>query len=70
MQSVEGKTPLFCAMLSCDIKIDVKKEILKLLFDTNQIDLSLRKKTGEDTLKMATNNELHDYIVLKCLRED
>ena len=35
MQSVEGKTPLFCAMLSCDIKIETKMEIVKMLFDTN-----------------------------------
>ena len=70
MQSVEGKTPLFCAMLSCDIKIETKMEILKMLFDTNQVDLSLRKKTGEDTLELASKNELYDFIVLKCLRED
>ena len=70
MQTVEGKTPLFCAILSCDIKIEVKMEILKMLFDTNQVDLSLRKKTGEDILELASNNKLHDFIVLKCLRED
>ena len=70
MQTVEGKTPLFCAILSCDIKIETKMEILKMLFDTNQVDLSLRKKTGEDILDLASNNNLHDFIVLKCLRED
>ena len=48
MQTVEGKTPLFCAILSSDINLDKKMEIVKLFFDTQQVDLSLRKKTGED----------------------
>ena len=35
MQTSEGKTPLFCAILSCDIKqTQVKKDIIKLLFET------------------------------------
>lgn len=35
MQTLEGKTPLFCAILSCDIKqATVKREIIKLLFET------------------------------------
>lgn len=28
MQTSEGKTPLFCAILSCDIKLHQKKEII------------------------------------------
>jgi hypothetical protein len=47
------KTPLFCAILSGDIKLDKKKEIVKLWFDTYQVDLYLRKKTGEDLLELA-----------------
>ena len=35
MQTWEGKTPLYCAILSGDTKLDVKKRIIKLLFDTN-----------------------------------
>lgn len=34
MQTTEGKTPLFCAILSGDIKLQLKKDIIKLLFDT------------------------------------
>ena len=34
MQTVEGKTPLFCAILSCDITLDQKMEIIKLFFDS------------------------------------
>ena len=47
-----------------------KKEIVKLWFDTYQIDLSLRKKTGEDLLALASKNNLYDYIVENCMRED
>ena len=43
MQTTEGKTPLFCAVLSGDIKLPEKQRIVKLWFDTNCIDLSLRK---------------------------
>ena len=64
------KTPLFCSILSGDIKIDRKKEIVKMWFDTNMIDLQLRKKTGEDLLELATKNSLYDFIVLNCMRED
>lgn len=57
MQTLEGKTPLFCAILSCDIKqIQTKKDIIKLLFDTGKIDLSLRKGSGEDLLDLARRN--------------
>lgn len=28
MQTLEGKTPLFCAILSCDIKLQIKKDII------------------------------------------
>lgn len=35
MQTIEGKTPLFCAILSGDIKLQMKKDIIKLLFDTS-----------------------------------
>ena len=38
LQTIEGKTHLFCSILSGDIKIELKKEIIKLLFDTQQID--------------------------------
>ena len=70
MQTVEGKTPLFCTILSGDTKLPVKKDIIKLLFETSQVDLSLRKVTGEDLLELAKKNQLYDYIVLYCLRED
>ena len=71
MQTLEGKTPLFCAILSCDIKQgQVKKDIIKLLFDTGKMDLSLRKGSGEDLLDLARRNHLYDYIVTQCLRED
>ncbi len=43
MQTMEGKTPLFCTILSGDIQIAMKKDIIKLLFDSGHIDLSLRK---------------------------
>ena len=56
MQTVEGKTPLFCTILSGDIQIDVKRKIIKMLFDSGSIDLSLRKASGEDLLKLAKNN--------------
>jgi hypothetical protein len=64
------KTPLFCAILSGDIKFEQKKEIVKMWFDTYSIDLSLRKKTGEDLLELAKKNNLYDYIVEFCMRED
>jgi len=70
LQTVEGKTPLFCAILSGDIKIEKKKEIVKLWFDTFHVDLTLRKKTGEDLLELARKNNLYDYIVDNCMRED
>ena len=41
-----------------------------MLFDTGKIDLSLRKSTGEDLLDLAKRNNLYDYIVTNCLRED
>ena len=50
MQTTEGKTPLFCAILSGDIKLLDKQKIIKLWFDTNCIDLSLRKTNGDDLL--------------------
>ena len=34
LQTIEGKTPLFCSILSGDIKIELKKDIIKMLFDT------------------------------------
>jgi len=71
MQTSEGKTPLFCAILSGDIKPQVKKDIVKLLFDTCEIDIKLRKCTGEDLLDLARKNPpLYEFIVFKCLRED
>lgn len=70
LQTVEGKTPLFCAILSGDIKFEAKKEIVKMWFETCQVDLSLRKKTGEDLLELAKKNNLYDYIVEFCMRED
>jgi len=70
LQTVEGKTPLFCAILSGDIKIEKKKEIVKLWFDTFSVDLTLRKKTGEDLLELAKKNNLYDYIMDSCMRED
>ena len=61
---------MFCAILSGDIKLDKKKEIVKLWFDTFQIDLQLRKKTGEDLLELAKKNNMYEYIVDNCMRED
>lgn len=34
MQTIEGKTPLFCAILSGDINMNIKKDIIKILFDS------------------------------------
>ena len=48
----------------------MKKEIIKLLFDTGKMDLSLRKGSGEDLLDLARRNQLYDFIVTHCLRED
>jgi ankyrin repeat protein len=70
MQTTEGKTPLFCAILSGDIQIPVKQRIIKLWFDTNCIDLNLRKQSGEDLLQLAQKNKLYEFIVEYCLRED
>ena len=70
LQTIEGKTPLFCSTLSGDIKIDIKKQIIKLLFDTNNVDLSLRKASGEDLIDLSKKNNLYDFVVLYCLRED
>lgn len=70
MQTTEGKTPLFCAVLSGDIKLADKQRIIKLWFDTNCIDLSLRKQTGEDLLQLSRKNKLYEFIVEYCLRED
>lgn len=39
-------------------------------FDTYMVDLSLRKKTGEDLLELAKKNALYDFIVEFCMRED
>jgi len=50
MQTTEGKTPLFCAILSGDIKVPEKQKIIKLWFDTNNVDLTLRKQSGDDLL--------------------
>ena len=50
LQTVEGKTPLYCAMLSGDLSSEKKKEIVRIWFDTFEIDLRLRKKSGEDLL--------------------
>ena len=70
MQTTEGKTPLFCAILSGDIKLQEKQRIIKLWFDTNSIDLSLRKSSGDDLLQLARKNKLYEFIVEYCLRED
>ena len=70
MQTTEGKTPLFCAILSGDIKMHQKQRIIKLWFDTNCVDLSLRKQSGEDLLALARKNKLYEFIVEYCLRED
>ena len=71
MQTTEGKTPLFCAVLSGDIKqLSYKQRIIKLWFDTNCVDLSLRKQSGEDLLQLAKKNKLYEFIVEYCLRED
>ena len=35
-----------------------------MLFETNKIDLELRKASGEDLLTLAKKNQLHDYIAL------
>lgn len=61
---------MFCAILSGDIKVEKKKEIVKLWFDTYMIDLTLRKKTGEDILDLAKKNKMYDFLVNYCIRED
>jgi hypothetical protein len=48
----------------------MKKDIIKLLFNTNVMDLSLRKASGEDLLELAKKNSLYDFIAVYCLRED
>ena len=48
----------------------MKKEIVKMWFDTYAVDLSLRKKTGEDLLELAKKNNLYEFIVEFCMRED
>lgn len=70
MQTKEGKSPLFCTILSSDINAKQKQQIIKLWFDTNQVDLSLRKESGEDLLEIARKNKQYDFIVEFCLRED
>ena len=70
MQTLEGKTPLFCAVLSGDINLETKKEIMKKIFDRCQVDLQLRKSTGEDLCQMAKKNHLYEFLVEFCLRED
>ena len=71
LQTICGKTPLTCAIMSGDIKdLEVKKEIIKMLFDTNCINLTLRKASGEDMLELAQKNSLKDFIIVYCLRED
>ena len=70
MQTKEGKTPLFCCILSGDIKISDKQKVIKLWFDANCVDLTLRKSSGEDLLQLAKKNELYEFIVEYCLRED
>ena len=57
-------------MLSGDIKIQQKQRIIKLWFDTNCVDLTLRRQNGEDLLGLARKNKLYDFIVEYCLRED
>ena len=70
METFEGKTPLICAILSGDISQKKKQKIIKLWFDTNCVDLRLRKQSGEDLLQLARKNKLYDFIVEYCLRED
>ena len=70
MQTYEGKTPLFCTILSGDIKLNQKQKIIKRWFDTNNVDLRMRKQSGEDLLQLAKKNKLYDFIVEYCLRED
>ncbi|CAI2379081.1 unnamed protein product [Moneuplotes crassus] len=70
IQTIEGKTPLFCCISSGDIKKDKKKEIIKIWIDTQNIDFSLRKKTGEDLLQLAKKNSLYEYLEELLLFED
>jgi len=69
-QTLYRKTPLFCAILSGDIKLEPKKEIVKMWFETYAVDLSLRKKSGEDLLELAKKNQLYDFIIENCIKED
>ena len=50
--------------------MEKKQEIVKMWFDTFMIDLTLRKKTGEDLLDLAKKNNMYDFIVNYCMRED
>jgi hypothetical protein len=70
LQTIEGKTPLFCAITSGDINLEKKKQIISLWFETRLVDLTLRKKTGEDLLELSKKNNLYNFIVENCLMED
>ncbi len=70
LQTVEAKTPLFCAILSGSTNLETKQELIKLFFDSDMVDLTLRKSSGEDLLDLARKNSLYDYITGYCLRED
>eukprot|EP00347_Sterkiella_histriomuscorum_P017610 403348682 len=70
LQTVEGKTPLTCAILSGSLTLDQKKEIIKIWFETFSVDIRLRKKTGEDILELSQRNNLFEYVSEYCYRED
>ena len=70
IQTVEGKTPLFCAITSGAILSEKKKEIIEIWFETGVIDFSLRKKSGEDLLELASKNNVYDHVAMLCSRED
>ena len=54
---------MFCAVCSADIDIDKKKEVIAMWFETDMVDLKVRKESGEDLLQLAKKNGLYDYIV-------
>ena len=64
------KSPIFCAIMSGDINLEKKKELVRTWFDTQMVDLNLRKKSGEDIMELAKKNNLYDFIMEFCMRED
>ena len=46
------------------------RDIIKIWIETEMIDYTLRKKTGENLFQLAKKNSLLDYIKELLIRED